>query len=566
MAEDADNNLIDSTEGDIQSPSVAPSENKQLTPPDTSADQQNIINVSQQVTAIAQTTSQLAQQVNINSEAINNQQTEIQQLQVDNEKTQKNVSETKDITDELVADNKTIKPLINSHSNELSKIIEILKNKTSSTNTPDKSAQKPVSLSNNPQLQEQIRKFILSVIPKNLKQQSKFKTNSKINEEVTPVTIKTFSAQANQQLINNIKQALQIKKQQDTFINKSNMIKLAILAVTGMAVYLLFKIKEVRDSFSNWIEKIEGSISEIKTTIVAWFTDIKNSFVNNVWTPLTEYISNISDTISSFVSKWYNKIVQPVIDYGKLAVTNFTDAYKKIKNFITGDFITFIADGWKNFKSWINEKLGFEVFKVEKEDTSQVQGITDETSKSDSDDSVSIPATSPSQSPDTTPLTNSQKIENNSINNAQNTTNAVENVNISGDKFNTTSPISNSIRLQNGNIINLNKDDDIYIANKPNGIIHSIFKEINANYSTVKKTFEEKFTQIIDNIKLQDKQLIALSTNLSNTGNITHPQVIASNLSFLQTQITKLQNPPKIITHSGIDNTRGKIRQVLQIS
>ena len=115
-------------------------------------------------------------------------------------------------------------------------------------------------------------------------------------------------------------------------------------------------------------------------------------------------------------------------------------------------------------------------------------------------------------------------------------------------------------------MVKLNKSDDIYIANKPDGIIANIFKEINANYTKVYDKLTSQFSNITDNIQEQDRQIVKLCDNLGNININTQSDQSKQAIAYLQQQILSLQSASTQDTiYDGIDNVRKQIRFCLDV-
>ena len=394
----------------------------------------------------------------------------------------------------------------------------------------------------------------------NKKSKEKTKSNSAINDKVYNINVKSFSSKANAQLINNLKQALKIKKQQDTFISKSNIIKLAILAFTGMLVYLFFKIKEIREAFSSWIDGIKQRFTSIKDTFVNFCKKMMEHASNIFIQPITKTWNAISTSVSEFFSDIKKRF--PVIGN---VINTVTDGLKKAFTAITGwtfeDLMAIFSKAWVALKKSVNSFLGFNVFTIEPEEPDKP--VKDETSSTSKDSqSSAIPTPNASASPNNSQTSKESKLQppNTGIITNNNTVNNVDQLNVHGGNINTG---NNSIILQNGNKINLNKEDDIYIANKPNGVIHSIFQEINSNYTNVKTIFERQFASLIEEISEQDILFTDLISRINANLNEEETSTIIPRLNVIENRINKLELPDNPITYTGVSRMRERVRKLL---
>lgn len=479
---------------------------------------------------------------------------------------------------EQVEKNRKLNEIQRSQISNINEAIRRLRKNASSQkeNTKNKS-EKDVEKSSKPsskeqeELAEKIKNVLMAVLPKMLKnnKDNGYKTNSKINETVQPVTVKSFSVMANQQLVNNIKQALQIKKQQDSFVSKSNLIKLAILAFIGIVIYLLMQLKEVRESIAKQIQEIKDGFNSIVDTIKQWFIDLKNDFLDMIYTPLVDSLNNFSTSISNTFESWKKHLA----DMMPTSLSEFIDSVKTafidVKNFFTNDFIQMIMRIVPAFKEFINKVIGFDIFTIEKEELvePEPEDSTKDVENQNTDNSgtlgnLSNQISSNKNTPGSTPpppeatqggnVNNSTKVENTDI------------VKIAGNQL--AQKLINTIILQNGKMVKLNKSDDIYIANKPDGVIANIFKEINANYTKVYDKLTSQFGNITDNIQEQDRQLVKLCDNLGNININTQSDQSKQAIAYLQQQILSLQSASTQDTiYDGIDNVRKQIRFCLDV-
>lgn len=414
------------------------------------------------------------------------------------------------------------------------------------------------------ELVEKIKNVLAAVLPKALKASKKdeYKSNSKIDETVQPVTVKSFSALANQQLINNIKQALKIKKQQDSIVSKSNLIKIAILAFVGIVIYLLTKLKDIKDAITEQIQNIKDGFTSIVETITNWFTDMKNSFMDSIYNPIVSKINEFTALVIDIYTEWKTKLEEMMPTNLQEFISSVKTAITSVKNFFTTDLFKLAQNLLPALKQFINTFLGFDFFK--KEETAPVDEEPEETLKDEEDTisggnlgSMSNQINSKKDTPGKEQLLN----ENNNINN--NNATKIENdniVNVAGTKL--AQQLSNTLILQNGEMIKLNKQDDIYIANKPDGVIANIFKEINANYSKTYAKLTNHFDNIVNNIQEQDKQLASMCDNIDNLKSNTQSEQSKVALIQLQQQISALQTASTQPTiYSGVDIVRRQVRR-----
>lgn len=414
------------------------------------------------------------------------------------------------------------------------------------------------------ELIEKIKNVLAAVLPKALKASKKdeYKSNSKLDETVQPVTVKSFSALANQQLVNNIKQALKIKKQQDSMVSKSNLIKIAILAFVGIIIYLLVKLKDIKDAIAEQIQNIKDGFTSIVETITNWFTDMKNSFMDSIYNPIVSKINEFTALIVGIYTEWKAKLEEMMPTNLQEFISSVKTAITSVKNFFTTDLFKLAQNLLPALKQFINTFLGFDFFK--KEETAPVDEEPEETLKDEEDTisggnlgSMSNQINSKKDTPGKAQLLN----ETNNINN--NNAAKIENdniVNVAGAKL--AQQLSNTLILQNGEMIKLNKQDDIYIANKPDGVIANIFKEINANYSKTYAKLTNHFDNIVNNIQEQDKQLASMCDNIDNLKSNTQSEQSKVALIQLQQQISALQTASTQPTvYSGVDIVRRQVRR-----
>lgn len=460
-----------------------------------------------------------------------------------------------------------------SNIDDIIRIIKKSKNKTQITAKFDEKNNNNVTKDSkkvsNAELAEKIKKIIVAVLPKALKSSKKdeHKSNSKIDETVQPVTVKSFSALANQQLVNNIKQALKIKKQQDSVVSKSNLIKLAILAFVGIIIYLLFKLKDIKDAITEQIQNIKNGFTSIVETISNWFADIKNSFMDSIYNPIVSKINEFTSLVTNIYTEWKAKLEEMMPTNLQEFISSVKTAITSVKTFFTTDLFRLAQNLLPALKQFINTFLGFDFFN--KEETAPV-GEEPEESLKDEDTNVgsggdlgsmSNQISNKKDTPGKTSLPN----ETNNVTN--NNVSKVENdniVNVAGT--NLAQQLSNTLILQNGEMIKLNKQDDIYIANKPDGVIANIFKEINANYSKTYAKLTNHFDNIVNNIQEQDKQLISMCDNISNLNSNTQSEQSKIALIQLQQQISALQTSSTQPTiYSGVDIVRRQVRRCFNI-
>lgn len=444
----------------------------------------------------------------------------------------------------------------NNNSQKIPKSDEQVDIKTTKTKTSKKES--------DVELVEKIKIVLAAVLPKALKASKKdeYKSNSKIDEIVQPVTVKSFSALANQQLVNNIKQALQIKKQQDSMVSKSNLIKIAILAFVGIIIYLLVKLKDIKDAITEQIQNIKDGFTSIVETITNWFADMKNSFMDSIYNPIVSKINEFTALVIDIYTEWKTKLEEMMPTNLQEFISSVKTAITSVKNFFTTDLFKLAQNLLPALKQFINTFLGFDFFK--KEETLPVDEEPEETLKDEEDTisggnlgSMSNQINSKKDTPGKAQLLN----ENNNINN--NNATKIENdniVNVAGTKL--AQQLSNTLILQNGEMIKLNKQDDIYIANKPDGVIANIFREINANYSKTYTKLTNHFDSILDNIQEQDKQLVSMCDNISNLKSNTQSEQFKVALIKLQQQISALQTASTQPTvYSGVDIVRRQVRR-----
>ena len=414
----------------------------------------------------------------------------------------------------------------------------------------------------NKNFMSKVARMVISMLPSKLfkNNQKEHKTTSKLDEKIYNVKITSFSSTANNQLINNLKQVLKIEKKRESFVTKSNMLKLAILAFTGMLIYLLSQIKEVREAFSNWIVGIKDDISSIKDTIIVFFQEQ----INNLSKLFTQPLSKTIDSLVESCKSLFNKVSEPV----KNIFNSFDDlktglvtAWKSIKEMSSADIMKLFTLAFTKLKLAINNFLGWDAFKIEKE---QSQGeVTDETNPTPTDNtgSISVGSQQPTQGNDNVDNNSQQsliKVDGNTITNTNTAVNNQQNTFKDGN----TTLNGSVLKLQNGTIFNLHKNDDIYIANKPGGVIHGIFQEINSNYSNVKNIFIDSFNSIIANIENQDKSFNQLIDKLNIHNNSQLSTNTNAHIINLQNQIDilnqKTQDSP--ITYTGVSTMRDNFR------
>lgn len=455
----------------------------------------------------------------------------------------------------------------NSNLNEIVRAIKKFNNNSQKISKSDEQVDiktKTSKKESDVELVEKIKIVLAAVLPKALKASKKdeYKSNSKIDEIVQPVTVKSFSTLANQQLVNNIKQALQIKKQQDSMVSKSNLIKIAILAFVGIIIYLLVKLKDIKDAITEQIQNIKDGFTSIVETITNWFADIKNSFMDSIYNPIVSKINEFTALVIDIYTEWKTKLEEMMPTNLQEFISSVKTAITSVKNFFTTDLFKLAQNLLPALKQFINTFLGFDFFK--KEETLPVDEEPEETLKDEEETisdgnlgSMSNQINSKKDTPGKAQLLN----ENNNINN--NNTTKIENdniVNVAGTKL--AQQLSNTLILQNGEMIKLNKQDDIYIANKPNGVIANIFREINANYSKTYTKLTNHFDSILDNIQEQDKQLVSMCDNISNLKSNTQSEQFKVALIQLQQQISALQTASTQPTvYSGVDIVRRQVRQ-----
>lgn len=455
----------------------------------------------------------------------------------------------------------------NSNLNEIVRAIKKFNNNSQKISKSDEQVDiktKTSKKESDVELVEKIKIVLAAVLPKALKASKKdeYKSNSKIDEIVQPVTVKSFSTLANQQLVNNIKQALQIKKQQDSMVSKSNLIKIAILAFVGIIIYLLVKLKDIKDAITEQIQNIKDGFTSIVETITNWFADMKNSFMDSIYNPIVSKINEFTALVIDIYTEWKTKLEEMMPTNLQEFISSVKTAITSVKNFFTTDLFKLAQNLLPALKQFINTFLGFDFFK--KEETLPVDEEPEETLKDEEDTisggnlgSMSNQINSKKDTPGKAQLLN----ETNNINN--NNATKIENdniVNVAGTKL--AQQLSNTLILQNGEMIKLNKQDDIYIANKPDGVIANIFREINANYSKTYTKLTNHFDSILDNIQEQDKQLVSMCDNISNLKSNTQSEQFKVALIQLQQQISALQTASTQPTvYSGVDIVRRQVRR-----
>ena len=444
----------------------------------------------------------------------------------------------------------------NNNSQKIPKSDEQVDIKTTKTKTSKKES--------DVELVEKIKIVLAAVLPKALKASKKdeYKSNSKIDEIVQPVTVKSFSALANQQLVNNIKQALQIKKQQDSMVSKSNLIKIAILAFVGIIIYLLVKLKDIKDAITEQIQNIKDGFTSIVETITNWFVDMKNGFMDSIYNPIVSKINEFTALIIDMYTEWKTKLEEMMPTNLQEFISSVKTAITSVKNFFTTDLFKLAQNLLPALKQFINTFLGFDFFK--KEETLPVDEEPEETLKDEEDaisggnlGSMSNLINNKKDTPGKAQLLNEP---NNIINNNATKIKNDNIVNVAGTKL--AQQLSNTLILQNGEMIKLNKQDDIYIANKPDGVIANIFKEINANYSKTYTKLTNHFDDIVTNIQEQDKQLASICNNIDNLKSNTQSEQFKVALIKLQQQISALQTASTQPTvYSGVDIVRRQVRR-----
>lgn len=394
------------------------------------------------------------------------------------------------------------------------------------------------------------------------KKQSTFKTNSTIGKKATPVTIQSFSELANTQLINNLKQVLKIKKREDETVRKSGLIKLAVLACVGYFAYILSQMQNVRDAFKTQVDAFNENLELLKQgkiTLADLFKEGITSFVvamiDAVWSGIkTSVINQIKSGWDSF-KEWLGITKTPENSYDIYKqTTQINDAI----NQLTNQSKSLNVDTWlKNINSFIGEKL----FGLKQ--LPDVPDVTDDTGDTQ---------------PFTSPVTLNNYNNNNDTNNVSSPTNfsiftpnifnptenytpPTNNLNVNNN-FNSNDIHQNSLNLKNGKNIILNDNDDIYIANKPDGIIHKIFTEISNNYTSVQNIFEKDFNSIIDSLNKQTSQIYTL-INYNKHKSSIDPQLIKTLNNRYISNTTSSNNSNIIFTPNGVNNVRGDFRQII---
>ena len=401
----------------------------------------------------------------------------------------------------------------------------------------------------------------------------KHKTNSKLNQKTQPVEIKSFSEYANQQLINNLKRVLVIKKQEAQVKTSSAIWKLAVLAFVGMLTYVMLNLEKVREYFTKWINNSKKELDDAKTdseTKISTFTaSLKGAIgklavetIDNFCQPVKDWFTEKWDSITTTFSKLFGDTTKTIKDtkietVGEVSKET-TAALKDVKNFVNKDVPKSLENSYETIKKQTTQATGVDIFTKQQDESDDIDGgIKDNTSstftKSDTGDIGSgstSSGTSESKSPE---KQEPSTLNNKNINNINNTTKITN----TGDNISDNS--SSSLRLSNGNIINLNKSDDVYIANKPDGVIHSIFKEISTNYSNIGTFLKSHISDIINSISQQDTQFEQLISNLqlNDSKSVSESDVIA----IVNNIVPK--SPAPSITYHGVSDMRNHYRKMI---
>lgn len=409
------------------------------------------------------------------------------------------------------------------------------------------------------QFMVKVARMVIAMLPSSITNQNSPK--SKLDEKTYNVRIKSFSPIANKQLIDNLKKTLKIEKRKESFVTKSNIIKLAILAFTGMLIYLIARIMSLKQAFSDWITNIYDHIISIKDNIVEFFKEQLANLDEMVITPISNTIANVANKCVEL----YEKIKEPlskIFDQFGNVKEKMIEAWNYIKTLSFTDIMKKMFSGAINaLKKAVNSVLHFNVFDIEKEEP-QGESPSDETNAQSNDSGkVTVnPASTPqnntgiaSQDP-LTKNTNTITNNNTSVNNQQ----AII-------KDGDTTLGGSILKLQNGMTFNLHKNDDIYIANKPGGVIHGIFEEINSNYTNVKNIFIDNFNTIISNISNQDQTFSNLIEKLNNTSTPDMTIDMANNIRAIQEQVNILSqnSTAQPITYKGVAAMRREFRKQL---
>ena len=568
--------MPDDINSDIVNNSQSPENSDNLNTQFSGSSSDNIENngkISAQITNIASS-------LLTSTKQLNQVKTDVKTLSTNVNNIEKDVTTVKTqlkIVTDQTEKNSNLNEIQRSQTNTINEIVRVIKNSNNKSQKIPKSDEqvdtkttkiKTSKKESDVELIDKIKNVLAAVLPKALKASKKdeYKSNSKIDETVQPVTVKSFSALANQQLVNNIKQALKIKKQQDSMVSKSNLIKIAILAFVGIIIYLLVKLKDIKDAITEQIQNIKDGFTSIVETITNWFTDMKNSFMDSIYNPIVSKINEFTALIVDIYTEWKAKLEEMMPTNLQEFISSVKTAITSVKNFFTTDLFKLAQNLLPALKQFINTFLGFDFFK--KEETAPVDEEPEETLKGEDDTidsgnlgSMSSQVNSKKDTPGKAQLPN----ETNNINN--NNATKIENdniVNVAGT--NLAQQLSNTLILQNGEMIKLNKQDDIYIANKPDGVIANIFREINANYSKTYTKLTSHFDSILNNIQEQDKQLVSMCDNIGNLKSNTQSEQSKIALIQLQQQISALQTastPPTV--YSGVDIMRRQVRQCFNI-
>lgn len=485
----------------------------------------------------------------------------INKLQVDNNSLKATTLKTQQIVDNIVEKIKNIsqKPVEN-----VKTTVDTPKN----NNKSSKSNEITPATDNNYVTKGELNKLLSTLLLRtkqsqlSAKKQSTFKTNSKISEKATPVKIQSFSELANNQLINNLKQVLKIKKREDETVKKSGLIKLAVLACVGYFAYILSQMQSVRDAFKTQVDAFNKNLEllkEGKITLSELFKEGVKEFISTMITTIWDSIkSAIKDQIKSgwnAFKEWLgiSEKSKNTSDIGE-QTAQINNAIKQL----TEQSRTLNVDTWlKNINSFIGEKL----FGLKQ--LPDTTGVTDETGDTQP----------PASSVTLHNYNNSNNTNNNSsptnfsiftpsvFNPTENYTPPTNNLNVNNN-FNSNDVHQNSLNLKNGKNIILNDNDDIYIANKPDGIIHKIFTEISNNYTSVQNIFEKDFNSIINSLNQQTNQIYTLINYNKHKSSIDSNTLQSLNaINVLNTNKSTKSN--YTYTPTAVNNMRNDFRHIV---
>lgn len=486
--------------------------------------------------------------------------------------------------------------------NTLQRDVEIIKNKIKDVNgtqppsptvkeitTPDSSNS---SKKDNQQSNQSIDKstftgLLLSVLPTIIKPTKK--STSKIDEKPQNVTVQSFSEQANTQLINNFKMAFQIKKQEETIKTKSSLMQLAVLAFVGLLALVFANLDSIKESFTSWLEtsaqnwanftnESKIGFTSITSSIMSWFAELGAAVISGMLTPVKEWFTTYYDKVTESITKWFNNfkntISNMIPDSIKNIGADLKVAYNNVCKWVSKGFNRLIYNGWKKVKKWIFDLIGIDLFNTDErkvdisDDSDSVSDETGEDTEKESEKTLqssggsSAPSASPSKQD--TPPPNTATINNNVANTAN-----LKNVNSAKDSFENIHQLVNNghtvLSFSKNKHIVLDKSDDIYIANKPDGVIHTIFKTIAANYNSIGTELLKYIQDISNGIEKSDAGLFKVLNELSKE---TKDDIVQEQITPLIHNIvnTAIQNntPPKVISYNSVENMRNEYRQLWQ--